>query len=134
MKYNQGGIVMKNSTGKLRSAGRVAIALAVLIVLVFMVTPVSASTCHPGFVIKYPASSSFQYSQAFVSGTFSTGQALNQGSAFPYTPPSFSGTFSNSPSLNQGSATQFSRTSYSGSVPGFQINGNAYSPLNPLRW
>jgi len=134
MKYNQGGIVMKNSTGKLRCVGRVATAVAVLTVLVFMITPVSASTCHPGFVIKYPASNSFQYSQSCVSGTFSTGQALNQGSAFQYTPPSFSGTFSTSPSLNQGSSTQFSRTSYSGSVPGFQINGNTYSPLNPLRW
>jgi hypothetical protein len=101
---------MKINSLKLLSSRAGAISIAVLIVLVFMAIPVSASTCHPGFVVIRP-SSSFQYSQ-----------------------PSFSSIITTSPALNQGSGVQFSQPAFSRSAPGFLINGKAYTPSNPFRW
>ena len=75
-----------------------------------MAAPVSASACHPGFVVIYP-SSSFQFSQ-----------------------PSFSGIVIPSLALNQGDTIQFSRPTFSSSAPGFLIKGKAYTPSNPFRW
>jgi hypothetical protein len=101
---------MKNSTWKLLSFRRVVTVIAILIAFIFMAAPVSASACHPGFVVKYP-SSSFQFSQ-----------------------PSFSGIIITSPALNQGSAIQFSRPTFSSSAPVFLFKGKGYIPSNPFRW
>ena len=101
---------MKKNTSKLLSYRRVVTVIAILIALIFMAAPVSASACHPGFVVIYP-SSSFQFSQ-----------------------PSFSGIVITSPALNQGGTIQFSRPTLSSSAPGFLIKGKAYTPSNPFRW
>jgi hypothetical protein len=101
---------MKINAFKLLSFRAGAISIAVLVVLVFIAIPVSASTCHPGFVVIRP-SSSFQYSQ-----------------------PSFSSVITTSPALNQGSGVQFSQPALSRSAPGYILNGKTYSPSNPFRW
>lgn len=101
---------MKNGKEKLQSYGRVATAVAILIVLSFVITPVSASTCHPGFV-KITPSYSFQYSQ-----------------------PSFSSVIGTSPGLNQGSAIQFTRPTFTSTAPDFTSNGKGYTSFNPFRW
>jgi len=101
---------MKVNALKLFSSRAGAISIAMLVVLVFMAIPVSASTCHPGFVVTLP-SSSFQYSQ-----------------------PSCSSIITTSPAINQGSAVQFSQPAFSRSEPGYLLNGKMYSPSNPFRW
>jgi hypothetical protein len=92
------------------SYGGVATIVAILVVVVCMITPVSASTCHPGFVTITP-SSSWQYTQ-----------------------PSFSSIIATSPALNQGSTIQFSRPSFSSTAPDFITSGKGYISFNPFRW
>jgi hypothetical protein len=102
---------MKNSILKLLRPDRVVSAFAILFVLVFVFTPVSASTCHPGFVVNYPSSYSIQFTQPSVSGTFIT-----------------------SPALSQNSVVQFSQPSFSRSTPDFLIGGKSYSHLSIFGW
>jgi len=102
---------MKNCLAKLKSPLRFATIIAIFVVLVFMITPVSASSCHPGFVIVYPSSYSIQYSQPAVSSLFVV-----------------------SPGLNQASTIQFSRPSFLSNAPDFLINGKSYTSYNPFNW
>jgi len=101
---------MKDYKVKLQSYGRFATIVAIFVVLLFMIAPVSASTCHPGFVVITPSSS------------------------WHYTQPSLSSTIGTGPALSPGSSIQFSRPSYSSTAPGFISSGKVYTPFNPFGW
>ena len=121
---------MKNRTSKLLCFERVAVIIAILISLVIITTPVSASTCNQGFIVIYPSSSPIQYSQSSCSSTFITSLVSNKGGTIQYSQPSFSSNFIASPVLNPGATIQFYQPSFSSSVPVFLVNGKGYSSIN----
>ena len=122
---------MKKIIWKFRSFNRVVAVLAILIGLVCVVTPVSASSCNADCFVSSYSLTPFQFSQPLDTNYFVTDPFVSD---FFMTDPFGNDFFIADPFASQGSAAQFSQLSFTSSPPDLFVCQQGCSSLTPFGW